>query len=175
MAISSGGGSVIVSTGYNIARDRTSPLNPVKVEDGFNTAVLFSSIGSGAAAFNEIYCDIRTLAISTSETLDLYGSLLNPLGETINFARIKCIVVELLTTTAAASITVGNAASNPWLGPLGGTTPTMQVRNGGAWASTCSDATGWPVANGSTDNLKILNDSASAVATYRLTLIGAKT
>lgn len=174
-AIASGNASVTLSNRHSINKANSGSLNATAVEQNYSTTNQFTSIGAGALAFNEIYCAVRTLAGGASETLDLYGGLTNEIGDTINFARIKSISIELLTTTTASSITVGNAASNPWTGPLGGTTPTITIRNGGFFAASCSDATGFTVTNASADSLKVLNNDGSNTATYRLTLIGALT
>jgi hypothetical protein len=175
MAITQGQVSISLSSKVSIGKSRT-PLNATTDDQSYNTTLSMGSIGAGSGAFDQVYTDVRTLAGGASETLDLYGSLVNAFNETINFARIKSISVELLTTTLATSITVGNAASDPWTGPLGGTTPTVTIRNGGFFAVGCTDATGiGTVTNASADKLKILNNDGAVTATYRITIIGATT
>lgn len=173
MAITTASGSFALATSFKVVKANTS-LNPTNSSQSFNTVLSFTSAGAGAGAFNEQYVAVRTLAGGATETLDLYGSLTNLVSETINFARIKYIGIELLTTTTATSITVGNAASNGFVGPFGAATHTITIRNGGFWGVGCADATGLgTVTNSSTDNLKIANNDGSNTATYRITLIGA--
>lgn len=175
MALSGQYAELSVSVAFGLTKAITSYPNPLRADQSYSSKARFTAIGASANQFSELYSAIRTLAGGANETLDLYGSLTNQLGETINFARVKVIVVELLTTTAASSITVGNAASNVFTGPLGGTTPTVTIANGGGMAFWRSDATGWTVTNSSTDNLKVLNNDGAVVATYRITLIGSIT
>ncbi len=172
MAITGGQAGITIVNKVNVEKAVTS-LNPTTSQQGYQTALAMNTIGAGAGAFDQAYTAVRTLVGAASEDLDLYGGLTNVFGETINFVRIKAISIELLATTAASSITVGAAASHAWLGPLGGTTPTITIRNGGFYATGCTDATGFPVANGTTDVLKINNDDAAITATYRITLVGS--
>ncbi len=174
MAINEGRFEVGVTISSSIARTKTG-FRATSSGQGYGSSVALTSIGNGASAFDELYQAVRALAANTSETLDLNGSLVNDLGDTINFARIKTITLELLTDTNSTSITAGNAATNPFVGPLGGTTPTETITNGGFWSNGRKDATGWTVTNNSSDNFKIVNNDASNIATYRITLSGAKT
>jgi hypothetical protein len=149
-------------------------------QGGLQTNVPYSSVGAGANQFSEIYCAVRTLSASSNETLNLYGSLTDPFGNTISFARVKSITFELLTTSTgasanASSITWEGGVSDPWVGPLGGTTPTVNVLSGGYSAFATPGATGWVVTSGSVENIKVVNNDSGNAATYRITVIGSTT
>lgn len=172
-AITSGSASIAVANSVTIGKSNSTGFNPTQAGQAYSTGVQFTSIGSGAGAFNEVYAVSGTIAANTNTSFALYGSLVDMLGFTINFVRIKGITVELLTDTTASSITFAGGASNPFLGPLGGTTPTETIANGGVWSNARSDATGWPVNSSTALNIKLVNNDVSNVATYRITLIGA--
>ena len=148
-----------------------SPIADLQREVFLNTFVT----GAGAGQCNEAYCAVRTLAAGADETLDLYGVLLNNLRQTVNFARIKGILVALLDDTAATSITVGGYGANGWVGPFGDVDGIQTVYNGGIYLNTKLDASGWVVTNSTADKLKILNNDGAVVATYLIALIGALT
>lgn len=126
--------------------------------------------GTGAGQVDEFVAQTRTLAGGASENLDLAGGLTNPFGETVTFARLKAIVIELLDTTTASSITVGGTVANQWIaGPSG------KITNGGILILAVNDATALPVTAGTGDLFNIVNDDATNVATYRISLIGNTT
>jgi hypothetical protein len=50
--------------------------------------------GAGALQCNALWHDSRTLAASANEDLDLYGSLSDGFGSTLNFANIKILIIE---------------------------------------------------------------------------------
>ncbi len=178
MAIGSGNAMLGVSINFRIAKAITGMTNPLAISQSYSGKASFTAIGNNASQFSEIYADVRNVANNSNETIDLYGSLTNQLGETINFARIKVILIELLNVaqggTNANSITVG-AATNAFVGPLGTNTGTFDVISGGGGAFWRSDATGWTVTNASADKLKVLNNDTVNNASYRITLIGAIT
>ncbi len=150
-------------------------LNPTTSAQTFQQTINWA-FGVAAGQVNEAYVAVRTLAAGASETLDLVGVLSGLFGQTISFARIKGILIALLTAPEiASSITVGDAASDPWLGPLGGTTPMTTVTSGDCWQQTRSDATGWAVGGGAGENLKVANDDGTNSATYLVALLGCTT
>ncbi len=176
MAIGSGNAFFGVSINFRISKSISGMANQLAVAQDYSSKAAYTSIGNNASQFSEIYSAVVPIANNSSVTLDLYGSLTNQLGETINFARIKSIAVELLNVaqggTNANSVTVGGA-SNAFNGPLGGTTPTFDVASGGGGAFWRSDATGWPVTNATGDQFKILNNDTVNNAACRVTMIGA--
>ncbi len=158
-------------------------MNDTSASQAFGTSVTRASIGANNAGnFNEGYCALRTLGANNSENLDLSGSLVNLLGETITFARVYSISVENISYAAggnnntlggnATSISVGNAANNQWQGPLSANA-TETVKNGGVWINADNSAAGWTVTNNSADVLMVKNNDANNAAVYRICLSGA--
>lgn len=125
--------------------------------------------GSGANQANHAFADERTLAASTSENLDLYGGLTDGLGQTINFANIKAILIKA-DAGNGGNIVVGAAASNPFLAGLAGTTPSFAIPPGGVFQ--ISNPAGWTVTDSSNDQLKIANSDSGASGKYSIFIIG---
>jgi len=131
------------------------------------------STGVGASQADQMFFDQRQIAASGTDDLDLTGTALqNALGVNIAFARIKALIIEALGTNTN-NLIVGNAAANPWVGPFGAGTHTVQVRPGGLLAMFCSDLTGWAVVAGTGDLLRVANSGAGTVVDYKIILIGA--
>ncbi len=173
MAITGGGCGVVVATSTTISKTKTG-FNPTVSQQSYKSSVDYTSIGNGANAFDQLYQALRTINANTSETLDLYGSLVNDLNETINFVRIKSILIEMMNAAVNSStgILVGNSTNTQFNGPISAN-GTESVVKGGIYFNGRSDATGWPVVNSSSDLLKIANADNTNAATYRITLIGA--
>lgn len=135
--------------------------------------------GTAASQADLLYVATGTLAGAASVALDLAGSLLDAFGNTITFARIRSMFVELQTATAASAITVGGNATNSfanWItsaGAINTDQPRIRVRNGGCFGLFSIDATGYAVTAGTADLLKLLNEDGVNTATYRVALIGA--
>lgn len=119
------------------------------------------------------FTDTRTLAASATEDLDLAGVLTDAFGVALTFVRIK----GLFISAAAANtnnVIVGNAAATAWAALLGAT-GTVTLRPGASMGvmAGAADATGYAVAAGSTDLLKVANSGAGTGVTYDILIIGA--
>jgi hypothetical protein len=110
-----------------------------------------------------IYADKVTLAASTNLDLDLVGALVDQaLGTTVNFARVKGILIKSdVANTQAFSL--GAAASNQFVGPFGAATHTVNIRPNGLLLMFAPDATGWVPVAGTGDILRIANGAGAAV------------
>lgn len=126
--------------------------------------------GSGTTQVADlVYSANRTLSSGASESLDLYGGLTDAFGATLNFVRIKVIVVE--NTSASMTLTLGNG-DNPFVF-LGAGASTVDVKPSGAVAFIAPLA-GWAVTADTADIFKVLNSSGSAT-TYRIFISGSST
>lgn len=124
------------------------------------------------AKANLVFADRRTLAASANESLDLAGSLVDALGATITFARVRALLIEAAAANAN-TVVVGGAASNAWSAPFGDATDTLVVRPGGVGLLIAPDTTGYAVTPATADLLKIANGGSGTPVTYDITLIGA--
>jgi hypothetical protein len=116
--------------------------------------------GTTAAAIDDRIEKVYTLAAGGTQTITL-SAMTDDLGRAVAFARIKVLQVSITAKTGNDYLTVGNAATNPWLAILGGTTPTFIVR--GCDLKTANDATGFVVVSGSSDRLMFTNSGAAPV------------
>jgi hypothetical protein len=121
---------------------------------------------------DKVWHDQRTLSAGANDDLDL-NALVNTLfGSTItiNLARVKALLVINEATAAGEDLVLGAAASNPFLGPLGGAAHTLRCE-----ADSCillvNRVDGWPCTNGSADVLRI-NNAGAAANTYKIAIIG---
>ncbi len=162
--------SFTASTKLQFALDGYAALtgfNPATTQQLFAVADNWT-FGVGINQINEVYLGLRPLVASGNETLDLTGSLIGPLGETITFARIKYWMM-FLVDGGASSITVGGA-TKPFLGPL--SAGNVTILGSDNFEFTRSDATGWAVTGGTNDEIKVLNNDVVNAASYVLFLMG---
>jgi hypothetical protein len=110
----------------------------------------------------------RSIALSSSENIDLAGALSDAFGATIAAAEIVAIYVKA-TAANTNNVVLGAAASNPWIGPMGGT-GTYAVKPG-EWATFVSKA-GWPVTAATGDLLKVANSGAGTPVVYDILVVG---
>jgi len=139
----------------------TVPNDPIQSGAGsFPTLTQTITDGTAAGQANKVYRAYRTLTATTAETLDLSGSLTNFHGDTVAFTGIKSLTIAIVAPDGSKKLTVGNAASNSFQGPLSASA-TQDVYYDMEWKNW--SASGFGVANGSTDNLKISNPGATSV------------
>jgi hypothetical protein len=128
--------------------------------------------GSGANQVNKMFHDQRTLAASGTEDLDLAGSLVDPLGTTLTFAKIRALLIY----AAAANtnlVNVGGAASLGFTTWVGDVTDVVKIRPGGLFLLTAPDATAYAVTAGTGDLLTITNSSSGTGVTYDIVILGS--
>lgn len=133
--------------------------------------VVFAN-GTGAGQADVLWSDIRTIAASTTENLDLTGTLLDPFGAVVNFARVRMLLVRA-DPGNTNNVIVGGAASNAWATWVGAAAHTVTVNPGGIFLVGAPDATGYAVTAGTGDLLKIANSSSGTAVTYTIALLGA--
>lgn len=156
-----------VQTGTN---DYGSPrFTPLVAE----TIELLSGTSAGQADL--VFVDERTVSSASNDDIDLAGVLTSALGGTITFVEIVAILVINKPKSGVANttnLTIG-IGSNPFLGFLGGTTPTLgPIRPGGVVLLACPADVGiGTVTAGTGDILRVANSSGAA-ATYQIAILG---
>ena len=135
--------------------------------------------GTGADQIDFVYADSGSLIGDADADYDLYGSLSDVFGATINAARIKGIFFKNTSSTAAVinvgggTDGAGTAAFDSWITSTAADgSEAVIVRAGGGFMLYAPDATAYVVTNTSADTLSLL-ETASLAATYELYLIGA--
>lgn len=125
--------------------------------------------GTGDDQADMIFHDQRTLA-ATSEDLDLAGGITNTLtGATMSFAKVKALLIKVVTTGTGKKLTVGGASATQFIGPLVDASDKAEVGPNGIlfwWSPT----DGWTVGAGTADLLKI--DAGANTIVYDIIIIG---
>lgn len=139
------------------------------------SAVLSLADGTVANTADLIFVDERTVASASNDDLDLAGVLANALGGTLTFVEIVAILIINRSKAGVANttnLTIGGG-TNPFVGFLGGTTPTVgPIRPGGVFfLASPADVGIGTVTAGTGDILRIANSSGAA-ATYQIAIIG---
>lgn len=131
--------------------------------------------GTGANQADLLFVDERTVGDGANDDLDLAGVLSDAHGQTITFAEIVGLIVvnEAIDGTAnTTDLTIGGG-SNPFVGFLGGTTPTIgPIKPGGCFALFAGDAAGIGAVTASTADILRISNSAGASATYQIAILG---
>lgn len=129
-------------------------------------------IANGVSAHqdNMFWADTRTLTASSSDSLDLFGGIINSFGDTINFTQINGIFI-FANSLNTNNLIIGNG-TNPFVNWVGAGTHTITVKPGGMFALYDPSAAGYAVTNTTADTLKITNSSSGTSVTYDIMLIG---
>jgi hypothetical protein len=139
----------------------------IEIDEGASKTL---SDGTGAGQANKVYVDDFTIAASGTLDFDLAGSLVDVLGVPVVFTAIKEILI--VAADGNTNNVVMGPGTSPFLGPLGGTTPTVSVVPGGHLKLSNPSAAGWPVAAGSADILRLANSSAGTSVSGTITIVG---
>ncbi len=164
-------------TTETLVRFKATQIGPNDFGGSFSPtmeAMLQTSFGTGANQADLLFIDERTVTTAANDDLDLAGVLTSAFGATITAAELVAVFVinrPRSGTANTTNLTIGGG-SNPVVGFLGGTTPTIgPIRPGGFVMIGCGDAAGiGAVTAGTGDILRIAN-SAGASATYQIAII----
>lgn len=153
--------ALLTNTGF----DLTLPSAPLSWSRQFNIGN-----GTGANQADLIFSDSRELAASASEDLDLSGSLTDPFGALLTFAKIKGLFVS-----AAGSNTNDLQVSRPANGVpvFMASGDGITVPPGGFFGWLAPGADGVAVADGTGDLIHFANAGAGDPVTYEVVIIGA--
>lgn len=128
------------------------------------------SNGSAAGQASEVYHAQRTLVASASEDLDLSGSLVDALGTTVAFTKLKFVLVF---AAAANTNDVKVGGVNTTVTIFGALAHYILVKPGGVFLYEIPTAGGVTVTATSADLLSVTNSAGSTSVTYDIVLIGA--
>lgn len=129
----------------------------------------FLGNGTGGDQARRAFQDIRTLAASTTDSLDLTGSLRDAFGLLITFTSLKCIVVKHKTVGADDVMHVGGGPDAVG-GFVSNVSDRVTIRPGGKFIWWGPKA-GALVTDNTADKLRIVNNATSAIE-YEILLLG---
>jgi len=135
-------------------------------------APVMTSLAQGTASgeADVIYADSRTIAASSSYSIDLTGTAdLNVFNGSLALAKVKGIWIYALNTNTN-SVVVGNG-TNPFVGPFSAGTITLTIPPGGELLLT-APVGGWTVTAGTGDILKLANSSSGSGVDLRAIIWG---
>jgi hypothetical protein len=124
--------------------------------------------GTAAGQADIVFCDTRSLATNTSESLDLAGGVTDVFGVTRTFVKVKALRIKAASTNTT-TLVIGNG-TNPFVGPFGSGSHTLSLAPG-AEILLSNPVDGWTVTAGTGDILKITNP-AGATASFDLDIAG---
>lgn len=117
-----------------------------------------------------LFIDTRPLGAGANEELDLAGVLTGALGNTLTFVDVVGLVISTPDTNVG-NIEVGGAASNAFAAIFGDATDKIKIPKNSCVAFM-SKSTGWAVAAGTGDKLKVTNADGSNAASYTIRIYG---
>lgn len=129
--------------------------------------------GTGADQFDIAFLDERTVGDGADDDIDLAGVLADVFGNTITAAELVAIIVmnKPISGTNTTDLTIGGG-SNPFVGFVGGTTPTIgPIKPGGCFFLGAGDAAGIGTVTASTADILRISNSAGAAATYQIGIL----
>jgi hypothetical protein len=131
--------------------------------------------GTGANQATTVFFDSRTLPAvtttgTTSENLDLSGSLVDAFGDSVLLTKVKAIYVEALENNAG-NVIFGGTGTTALLG-FGSAASFVVIPPGQAVLQTNLSTAGWTITGGSADLIHFGNPATTAAA-YRVWLIGS--
>jgi hypothetical protein len=155
----------------SLSSDYTSPLDLVSRSAPLKMARTLALInGTGANQADRVWSDQISIAASSNNDIDLAGSLTDPFGTALSFARVKAIIV-LAATTNTNNVVVGGASSTfaTW---VSGTNPAVIVRPGGLLVLAATDATAYAVTATSADVLRLTNSAGGTSVVCDVAIVG---
>ena len=157
--------SAVQTGGNDFAGDKFAPemLQTISLTDG-----------TGANQGDILFLDERTVTTGADDDIDLSGALTDTFGTTVAAAEMVALFVinkPISGTANTTDLTIGGG-SNPFVGFLGGTTPTVgPIKPGGMFMLAAGDAAGIGTVTASTADILRISNSAGASATYQIGFI----
>lgn len=114
------------------------------------------TLTDGTSADQAKYFYAQRLSMAgAAQTLDVYGSLTDGQGATLNFATIRAIYIKNRSAVAGEILSIGAAASNPLGGFLADAASDKLVLRPGGSVLLMAPTDGYTVTNSSADQLKL--------------------
>lgn len=129
--------------------------------------------GTSADQCDKIWHDQRVITTGANDDLDLTALTNSIFGSTvtINFVKVKSILIVNTSTTAGDELKLDSSVTNGFLGPFNGSN-TSKIEIGPDSACLLSSKKdGWAVTAGTGDILRINNPNAGSV-TYKIVIVG---
>ena len=123
--------------------------------------------GTGDDQVDLVFTDQRTINASSDDELDLYGSLTDAFGNTLNFAKVKVIVIKA-SAANSNNINIGGSASNPFDGPFLSSSDIHVLQPDGIYVTTAPN-TGYTVTASTGDICGLARSAPSPTWSFQAT------
>jgi len=137
-------------------------------------AVLQLTDGTTANKADILFMDERTVSASSNDDIDLAGVLSDAFGATITAAELVAVFIINAPRSGSANtsdLTIG-AGTNPFVGFLGGTAPTIgPLKPGAQFLIAAGDAAGIGTVTAATADILRIANGAGASATYQIAIL----
>lgn len=167
MAVVTGSSQIIASFNQTVT---TGLIQTQTLPAGISLSSQYTN-GTGANQIDLVYAKQLTFAVSTPQTLDL-TAIVDLSGATVNMARVREIVIQVVTATSGYKLTAGAAAADPWA-PIWGTTGTNVVFAGSTYRFSDPTSIGGgvgAVTSGTSSDLKL--DPGAAIMVCNVLIAG---
>jgi hypothetical protein len=128
------------------------------------------AFGSGVGAGNIQYVFSKSATAAAAPITYTLSALVDDLNRTIALSKVRAWVLANLSQVDGQLLTVGGAATNPWLAPFGDVSDKLVVRAGGVLVLAGPLATAYPVTAGASDQLKV--DPGANTIPFKLMFLG---
>ena len=126
--------------------------------------------GTGANQCNKVWSrKDQSLALSSSETWDLAGSLTDSLGTTTVFSAIKVLMV-FAKAANTNNVVIGGDAAHVLV--FDAALDSVSIRPGNVFLLTNLTAAGWTVTGTTADLIKVTNSGAGTAVVYDIAVLG---
>lgn len=164
--------TIKASVSWQYTKAETGMTSPTQDVNTLSyTRNIINGTGSVGTA-DLLYVVQSSIAADGDVTYDLDGTLTDFFATQIDMARLKFMYINLTNDTSAASISIGNAA-NPLDTWISDPTATIKLYNNGIFLLGSGSATSYLVTADTADEIMILNDDDTNIATVNVCLIGS--
>ncbi len=126
--------------------------------------------GTAINQADKVYQARRSVTAATTDSIDLSGALIDPLGAAVVFAEIVGIIIENKSATAGEILTIGGNI-NPFSTWLGAAAHTIKIGPRGFFALCNPALEAYAVTAGTADMLDV-NVAAGTAVSYDLLILG---
>jgi hypothetical protein len=148
-------------------------LAPLSISQPVPSGQLALGFGTNAGNANLFFVAQYNLAASGTQTLDFYSGLNDPFGNSLAFLHLKWLAYSM-TGGDATGITRAGAMTHPFLGDLGGTTPTQTIYPTGPGYSNGETSVGWTISS-TVNSITFTNNSSTVAAVLTVGAAGTTT
>lgn len=161
-------GNIAVEIDLSLTKPNVGASQP-KHEAILNFLMHFDQGNAALGKADVLYHAVRQTAASTTDSLDISGTVLDPLGGNVVNAEICAIAIKT-DPTNVNNVIVGPAAANGFLGPWSALTDRTKIEPGNFFLVT--SVNGWIVTAATADLIALINSGAGTPVNYEILIVG---